>query len=92
MSDGYEDAKMRTAQESDSGEPIPALAELEHHASSDLLSRIRHSIQRRTALGQLSSFSVDIPMLVLKEFWSILIDCLNSKDARKDRRFGKKTS
>ena len=92
MSDEYEDPEMRTTQGSDPGEPIPALAELEHHASGDLLSRIRGSIQRRTVLGQLSSFSVDIPMLVLKEFWSILIDCLNSTGARKDTRYGKKTS
>jgi hypothetical protein len=91
MSDGYEDAKMRTTQESDPEEPILALAELEHHASSGLVSRIRHTIQRRTAIGQLSSFSVNIPVLVLKEFWSILIDCLNSKGARKDTRHGKET-
>jgi hypothetical protein len=92
MTDEHENSQIRSTQEGDLGEPISALAELEHYASSRLFSRIRHTIQRRTALGQLSSFSVDIPILVLKEFWSILSNCLNSKDTRKEIRHGEKTS
>jgi hypothetical protein len=92
MSDEHEDSQIRSTQESDLGEPISALAELEHYASSSLLSKIRHTIQRRTALGQLSSFSVELPILVLKESWSILSNCLNPKGTRKDTRNGEKTS
>ncbi len=74
------------------GEPVAELADFEHEASADLLVRIRRAIQRRTSVAQLTSFSASIPLLVLREFWLILIEQLNPNSVRKDGRRGEKTS
>jgi hypothetical protein len=79
-------------QEVDMGEPIAELAAFEHDASAALLVRIRRAIQRRTAVGQLTSFSASVPLMVLREFWLILIEQLNPNGVRKDGRRGEKTS
>jgi hypothetical protein len=93
MSDKPEDPETGVAEDIDPGEPISALelAAFEHDASSRLVMRIRRSIQRRTTLGQLTSFSVRIPLVVLREFWSILSSRLNP-GIRKDSSHGAKTS
>jgi hypothetical protein len=74
------------------GEPVAELAALEHDASSALLVRIRRAIQRRTAAAQLTSFSAGVPLVVLREFWLILMEQLNPNSVRKDGRHGEKTS
>ncbi len=95
MSDEPADHEMRDGEEVDPdvdpGEPIALLAEFDHDASTDLLTRIRRTIQRRTAAGQLTSFTWNAPLVVLREFWLILIEQLNPKGTGKDGRDGRKT-
>jgi hypothetical protein len=64
-------------QDIDPGEPIAALSRFEHNTSSDLIARVRRAIQRRTAVGQLTSFSATMPLLLLREFCSMLPKGLN---------------
>jgi hypothetical protein len=92
MSDEPEDSEMREDEEIDPGEPIAALAKLEHDTSSLLIGRVLRTIQRRTAIGQLTSFSAEAPVVVLKEFWLILINQLNPISMGKDASHGAKTS
>ena len=92
MSDGPADSERQDGEEVDPGEPIAVLAELDDEASTDLLTRIRRTIQRRTAAAQLASFSWSAPLMVLKEVWLILIEQLNPKSTGKDGRDGGKTS
>ncbi len=95
MSDGPPDSEMRDGEgvdpEVDPGEPIALLAEFDHDASIDLLTRIRRTIQRRTAAGQLMSFTWSAPLVVMKEFWLMLIEQLNPKGTGKDGRDGRET-
>jgi hypothetical protein len=72
MSDEHEESGMRDEEDIDPGEPIAALAKFEHNTSSDLVARVRRAIQRRTAVGQLTSFSTTMPLVLLKEFCSML--------------------
>jgi len=76
----------------DVGEPVAELAAFEHDASGALLVRVRRAIQRRTAVAQLTSFSASVPLIVLREFWSILIEQFNPNSVRKDGTHGEKTS
>jgi len=92
MSDEPEDSEMREDEEIDPGEPIAALAKLEHDTSSLLIGRVLRTIQRRTAIGQLTSFSAEAPVVVLKEFWLISIGQLNPISMGKDASHGAKTS
>jgi hypothetical protein len=92
MNDNPEDSGTRDDEDIDPGEPVAALAGFERDTSSGLIMRIRHTIQRRTTLGQLTSFSADMPLLVLREFWSILIEGLNPVGTRKDTGDGEKVS
>jgi hypothetical protein len=78
-------------EQADPGEPIAALAEFEHDASTGLVARIRRTIQRRTTAAQLTSFSWSVPSLVLREFWLMLIDQFSPKSAGKDGGHGGKT-
>jgi hypothetical protein len=79
-------------EEIDPGEPIAALARLEHEVSNDFLARIQRTVQRRTTAGQLISFAVNIPLVLLKEFWSILINRPDPPGIRKGASHGDKTS
>jgi hypothetical protein len=81
-----------TDTEIDLGQPIRQLARFEHEASPGLLLRIRRAIHRRTAVAQLTSFSASVPLVILKEFWLLLIGQLGQKSARKDVPRGEKTS
>jgi hypothetical protein len=84
--------RMQDADEIDPGEPLQALANFEQEASRNLIMHIRRSIQRRTTVGQLAAFSVRIPLLMLKEFLSILITRPDPKNARKGGTHGDKAS
>jgi hypothetical protein len=81
-----------TDQEVDPGEPIRQLAKFEHQASTGLLVRIRRAIQRRSTVAQLTSFSASVPLVVLREFWLILIEQIGPKSPRKDVTHGEETS
>lgn len=92
MSDEPADSEMQNGEGVDAGEPVAALARFEHDTSSDLLARIRRTIQRRTTAAQLTSFSASVPLLLLREFWLILVERFNPKDTRKDASHGGETS
>jgi hypothetical protein len=77
--------------EIDPGEPIPQLAKFEHETSTGLIARIRRSIQRRSTVAQITTFSATVPLAVLKEFWLMLIGQFGQNSARKDVTHGKET-
>ena len=79
-------------EEVDPGEPIAELVNFDHDASTGLLTRVRRTIQRRTTVAQLTSFSANVPLVVLKELWLVLIGQLGPKSVRKDVTHGEKTS
>jgi hypothetical protein len=91
MSDKPEHSETGVDEEVDPGEPISALAGLECDASSGLVLRILRSIEHRTTVGQLASFSLSVLLVVLREFWSILIHAPNRIGIRKDANHGEKT-
>jgi hypothetical protein len=74
MSDNPRNEKMGVGEEIDPGEPIAALAQFEEDISSDMIVRTRRAIQRRTVVGQLTSFAATMPLVVLREFWQVLND------------------
>jgi hypothetical protein len=84
--------EIRDDEDVDPGEPIAGLAKFEHAASTGLLLRFRRAIQRRTTVAQLTTFSASAPMMVLMEFWLMLVEQLSPKSTRKDVGRGKKTS
>lgn len=92
MSHAPEDPELGLPKEINTGEPIAALARLEHDVSNDLLTRVRRTVQRRTTALQLVSFALNIPLALLREFWSILISRPDPPGIRKDARHGDKTS
>jgi hypothetical protein len=73
-------------EEVDPGEPVSELAGFEHDVSARFMSRIRHAIQRRTTAAQFASFAFDLPLVVLKELWLMLVGQLDSKKVEKDAR------
>jgi hypothetical protein len=73
-------------EEIDVGEPVAELAGFEHDVSARLISRIRHAIQRRTTAAQFTSFAFDLPLVVLKELWLMLVGQLDSMKVEKDTR------
>jgi hypothetical protein len=83
---------MQDADEIDPGEPLQALANFEQEASRNLIVQIRRSIQRRTTIGQLAAFSVRIPLLMLKEFLSVVITRPDPRNARKGGAHGEEAS
>jgi hypothetical protein len=90
MSNESEDPAIRDFKEIDPGEPLSELGAFEHVASSRLLVRIRHAIQRRRTVGQLASFSVNIPLVLLREFWSIVTNRSVPTGIRKENSYGEK--
>jgi hypothetical protein len=83
---------MQDADEIDPGEPLQALANFEQEASRNLVVQIRRSIQRRTTVGHLAAFSVCIPLLMLKEFLSVLFTRPDPRNARKGETHGEEAS
>jgi hypothetical protein len=73
-------------EELDPGEPIAELAGFEHDVSARFMSRIRQAIQRRTTAAQLTSFAFDLPLVVLKELWLMMVGQLDSMKVEKDTR------
>jgi hypothetical protein len=92
MSDLPEGTGMQDADKIDPGEPIPALANFEQEASRNLIVQIRRSIQRRTTVGQLAAFSINIPQLMLKELWFVLFTRPDLRNMRKGGHHGEETS
>jgi hypothetical protein len=87
-----EDQEITSGQEIELGEPIAILAQFEHDTSSELIGRIRRDVQRRTTVGQLTSFATSLPVIVLKEFWLIFNEQLGPLEPRKDIDYGQETS
>jgi hypothetical protein len=83
MSNESLDSDRNDADEVDPGEPIAKLAGFEHDVSISFLQRIRRTIGRRATAAQVTSFAFDMPFVVLKEFWLILMELFNSKNAGK---------
>lgn len=83
MSNGSLDSR-NDADDVDPGEPIAELTGFEYDVSVSLLDRIRRTIGRRTTAAQVTSFAFDIPFVVLKEFWLIVVELFNSKKMGKD--------
>ena len=71
-------------EEIDAGEPVAELAGFEHDVSDGLMSRIRRAIQRRTTAAQLTSFAFDLPLVVLKELWLMMVGQFDSMKVEKD--------
>jgi hypothetical protein len=70
----------------DPGEPVAELAGFEHDVSARFMSRIRHAIQRRTTAVQLTTFAFDLPLVVLKELWLMMVGQFDSMKVEKDTR------
>jgi len=92
MNDESQESETRSAEEIDPGEPISSLAGFGHDVSGGLVTRIRRSIQRRMTVGQLASFSVSIPLVLLSEFWAIVITRPKPVGLRKESDDGEETS
>ena len=73
MSDKPDLSEARLSEEIDPGEPIAALAQFENDTSGDLIVRTRRTIHRRATAAHLTSFAATMPLVVLKEFWLVLI-------------------
>jgi hypothetical protein len=80
MSDGT------SGDEVDPGQPVIELAGFEHDVSARMMSRIRQAIQRRTTAAQFTSFAFDLPLVVLKELWLMMVGQLDSMKVEKDAR------
>jgi hypothetical protein len=73
-------------EEVDPGEPVTELAGFEHDVSARFMSRIRGAIQRRTTAAQLTSFAFDLPLVLLKELWLMMVGQLDPTKVEKDAR------
>jgi hypothetical protein len=81
MSDG---SRGEEVDQVDPGEPVTELTGFEHDVSAKFMSRIRQAIQRRTTAAQLTSFAFDLPLVLLKELWLMMVGSMKvEKDARK---------
>jgi hypothetical protein len=73
-------------EEVDPGQPVTELAGFEHDVSARFMSRIRGAIQRRTTAAQLTSFAFDLPLVLLKELWLMMVGQLDPTKVEKDAR------
>lgn len=73
-------------EEIDPGEPVAELAGFEHDVSGRFMSRIRHAIQRRTTAAQLTSFAFDLPLVVLKELWLMMVGQFDSTKEKESQK------
>ena len=79
------DLNMNESSDINPGEPVTELAGFEEETPYGLLARVRRSILRRTAAAQMTSFWWSTPLLILREFWIILLDQVNPTTPRKDK-------
>lgn len=79
MSNSPIDSERNDGDEIDPGQPIKELAGFEHNVSATLLGRIRRAIGRRTTAAQVTTFAFDLPFVVFKEFWLIVMDIFSTK-------------
>jgi hypothetical protein len=79
MSNGAAEPRMDGGEEVDAGEPVTELAGFEQAVSARLIGRIRGAIQRRTTAAQFTSFAFHLPVVLLKEFWLMMMGQINSK-------------
>ena len=68
----------------DPGEPVKELAGFQEEMLVGLVARVRRSIYRRTATAHVTSFWWSTPLLILSEFWTVLVGQFSSKGPRKD--------
>jgi hypothetical protein len=73
-------------EEVDPGEPVIQLAAFENDVSTTFMNRIRRAIQRRTTAAQLTSFAFDLPLVLLKELWLMMVGQLDSTKVERDAR------
>ena len=66
------DAGLPDPDDIDTGEPIRALAELDHPTSSGFLDRVRLKIERRSVGNQFAAFSWHVPKILLLEFLELV--------------------
>ncbi len=83
MTTGSRDSNGNEAGDVDPGEPIAQLAGFEYDVSVGLLERIRRAIGRRTTAAQVTSFALDMPVVLLKQFWVIVTQIFNSKSTER---------
>ncbi len=69
--------------EPETGEPLRILLEQEREPTPGFAAQVRRRIHRRTAAGQLASFSWHMPKLVLREMAEILKDLFVALGGRK---------
>jgi hypothetical protein len=72
--------------EVDPGLPVTELAGFEQDVSARMIDRIRQAIQRRTTAAQFTSFAFDLPLVLLKELWLMMVGQLDSMKVEKDAR------
>jgi hypothetical protein len=67
--------------------PVSELQEEELEPTGDFAGRVRRSIERRVAGGQVATFSWQLPKVVLRELTELFVDrvpaALNGKEAKK---------
>jgi hypothetical protein len=73
MKDEPGGSETRLSEEIDPGGPVAALAQFENDTSRDLIVRTRRTIHRRATAAHLTSFAATMPLVVLREFWLVLI-------------------
>jgi hypothetical protein len=67
--------------------PVSELQEEELEPQGDFAGRVRRSIERRVAGGQVATFSWELPKVVLRELTEMIVDrtptVLRGKEAKK---------
>jgi hypothetical protein len=67
---------LQDKEEDELGEPIRELAQHPQELFIDLVPRTRRTIQRRVILGEFTFFATMMPLVVLREFWEVVVqDC-----------------
>jgi hypothetical protein len=79
-------APKNPAQDTDAGEPIEILKELELDTSAQFVGRVRGKIHRRTATSQVVTYSWSLPKLSLIELARLLTHLLQTFGANKESK------
>ncbi|HTZ59293.1 MAG TPA: hypothetical protein VMB49_14395 [Acidobacteriaceae bacterium] len=78
-------------EEVDPGSPVIELATYDQDVSSQLMTRVRRAIYRRATAAQFATFAFHLPVLVFKEFWLMIVEQMDSRNAGKDANGRKAT-